>query len=249
MARFFSHTTLLCLLLLLTSCREEALISPKDLQFLQQGILTTTWTENYIRHTEQVDTLYINPMFVVLEPGGETWSTYDYDGQFHGDDLGVSIECDEGDYSLENLGGGHWKISFKWGDEIDVYISGGGVDVGQYPLTVDWEGDTANYAINVNEEGLDLVIYTTLLDIRTESASKPYDGTPLTCYGLNTVFDCVKEDENVYRITLVNGETITVTITGSQTAVGSSGNTISRRRKKQAGTTASAAGLSEQPCG
>ena len=134
MARFFSHTTLLCLLLLLTSCREEALISPKDLQFLQQGILTTTWTENYIRHTEQVDTLYINQGETVLFTAGYSLN-------------GTTVSQD----SAINLYNSHyWEIE---GDTIGTYSAEYQFDsVGYHTCvlkTVDFAGDTLKDTVHI----------------------------------------------------------------------------------------------------
>ena len=51
-----------------------------------------------------------------------------------------------------------------------------------------------------------------ILTVQTEGATKPYDGTPLT-------------NPAASISGLVNGETATVTATGSQTEVGSSVNT------------------------
>lgn len=62
MTRLFSAFALASLILLLAGCREEALISRTDIQFLQQGILVSFWNdeEHFVRHTEILDTLYIN---------------------------------------------------------------------------------------------------------------------------------------------------------------------------------------------
>lgn len=62
MTRLFSAFALASLILLLAGCREDALISRTDIQFLQQGILVSFWNdeEHFVRHTEILDTLYIN---------------------------------------------------------------------------------------------------------------------------------------------------------------------------------------------
>ena len=62
MTRLFFAFALTSLFLLLAGCREDAVISRANIQFLQQRILVTTWSdkEHYIRQTEQLDTLYIN---------------------------------------------------------------------------------------------------------------------------------------------------------------------------------------------
>ena len=62
MNKLFFVFALVGLFLLLAGCREDALISRTDIQFLQQGILVTTNSDEdfYIRQTELLDTLYIN---------------------------------------------------------------------------------------------------------------------------------------------------------------------------------------------
>lgn len=62
MTRLFFGAALACLFLLFTGCREDAVISRTDIQFLQQGILVTHWSDedHYSKYTEQLDTLYIN---------------------------------------------------------------------------------------------------------------------------------------------------------------------------------------------
>ena len=73
-------------------------------------------------------------------------------------------------------------------------------------------GNFENVVFEIVEDGK-LTITPATLTVKTESNSKVYDGTALTADG---------------RITgLVNGETVTFTVTGSQTDVGSSTNTYS----------------------
>ena len=62
MNKHFFVITLVGLFLLLAGCREDAQISRTDIQFLQQGIQVSFWNdeERFIRHTEMLDTLYIN---------------------------------------------------------------------------------------------------------------------------------------------------------------------------------------------
>lgn len=62
MSKSLISILLACLFLFLAGCREDALISRTDIQFLQQEILVTTWSDesHYSRQTEQLDTFYIN---------------------------------------------------------------------------------------------------------------------------------------------------------------------------------------------
>ena len=62
MAKPFFVFALACFFLILAGCREDAVISRTNIQFLQQGILVTHWSDedHYSKYTEQLDTLYIN---------------------------------------------------------------------------------------------------------------------------------------------------------------------------------------------
>ena len=93
-----------------------------------------------------------------------------------------------------------------------------GVDVGIYNMGLKAEnfkntnGNFENVVFEIVEDGK-LTITPATLTVTTDSDSKVYDGTALTADG---------------RITgLVNDETVTFTVTGSQTDVGSSTNTYS----------------------
>ena len=77
--------------------------------------------------------------------------------------------------------------------------------------TIEWgTAQSRNYTVNDGTFGT-LAVTPAPIQIKTESANKVYDGTALTAGGQMTG--------------LVNGETATFTVTGSQTAVGSSTNT------------------------
>ena len=77
--------------------------------------------------------------------------------------------------------------------------------------TIEWgTAQSRNYTVNDGTFGT-LAVTPAPIQIKTESANKVYDGTALTAGGQLTG--------------LVNGETATFTVTGSQTAVGSSTNT------------------------
>ena len=93
-----------------------------------------------------------------------------------------------------------------------------GVDVGIYNMGLKAEnfkntnGNFENVVFEIVEDGK-LTITPAPLTVTTESDSKVYDGTALTASGSVTG--------------LVNDETVTFTVTGSQTDVGSSTNTYS----------------------
>ena len=98
-------------------------------------------------------------------------------------------------------------------DTVDVSITGMGRDAGTYTLTGSVQTDPDS-EVNWSSSfaGMTLTIDPCEMKVETPSASKAYDGTALTA-GPATVTGLVK------------GETATVTVTGSQTEVGSSDNT------------------------
>ena len=101
------------------------------------------------------------------------------------------------------------------GDETaTVVTSKSQTDVGSTAndaYTIEWgTAQSRNYTVNDGTFGT-LAVTPAPIQIKTESANKVYDGTALTAGGQMTG--------------LVNGETATFTVTGSQTAVGSSTNT------------------------
>ena len=81
-------------------------------------------------------------------------------------------------------------------------------------FTITWgTAKEQNYTVTTKEEELGrLTVMKAILTVQTEGATKPYDGTPLT-------------NPAASILGLVNGETATVTATGSQTEIGSSENT------------------------
>ena len=101
------------------------------------------------------------------------------------------------------------------GDETAMVVtSKSQTDVGSTAndaYTIEWgTAQSRNYTVNDGTFGT-LAVTPAPIQIKTESANKVYDGTALTAGGQMTG--------------LVNGETATFTVTGSQTAVGSSTNT------------------------
>ena len=100
-----------------------------------------------------------------------------------------------------------------------ITASGSGEDVGEYPVTFSGVSEreqkiskNGRYLLTGTEDGK-LTITPATLTVTTEFDSKVYDGTALTAPGSITG--------------LVNDETVTFTVTGSQTDVGSSKNTYS----------------------
>ena len=136
MNKIFSAITLTCLFLLLAGCREDAQISRTDIQFLQQGILVTTSSNEdfYTRHTEQLDTLYINQGERVIFTAGYALN-------------GNSIPSD----SALNLYAYHfWELE---GDSINATSFEHTFDSVGYRIgilnTIDYTGDTLKDTIHI----------------------------------------------------------------------------------------------------
>ena len=171
-------------------------------------------------------TLQVTPRAVTLKLDGLNKNIV-YDGEEHGwgltaESTGIAVSCTD-------RGEGYWDVTMPWGDVIEAVISGGGIDADDYTLGCDWSvttGAVSNYSISAT--GTNMKIKPAGLAIVSNPAEKGYDGTPLTCYVLSANYPCVQdaEDKSVFTVTLENEETITVTITGSQTNVGDSKNTF-----------------------
>ena len=102
-------------------------------------------------------------------------------------------------------------------DSIKVTATGRQTDVGESEnsYTIDWgSADPGNYILQ--EQKGTLTVTPAPVKVTTGSAAKTYDGTPLT-------------DAEASITGLVNGETATVTATGSITNRGSADNTYSLR--------------------
>ncbi|MBR0217970.1 MAG: FecR domain-containing protein [Clostridia bacterium] len=185
--------------------------------------LDTANTGNY-EITEDFGTLHVTQRIVTLELDGLNQNIV-YDGAYHGDGLavhadGITVDCSAS-------GDGCWTLTMPWDDTMNVRISNGGTDAGDYELFCVWEatsGSINNYS--VSSVGGNMKIKPAGLAIVSDSAEKEYDGTPLTCFVLSSNYPCVQDEEesDVFTVTLENGETITVTVTGSQTDKGGSKN-------------------------
>ena len=125
----------------------------------------------------------------------------------------ITIDTDITDYSGRALGNeeAHYT-GVHIDDSIKITATGSQTDVGESPntYTIDWGGANPDNYIFDEELGT-LTVTAAPAAVTTGSASKPYDGTPLT--------------SGEASITgLVNGETATVTATGSITEPGSAVN-------------------------
>ena len=173
----------------------------------------TTNKENYLL-TEEKGTLKITPRDVEFDLGGRTVA---WDGEAHGGDL--FVYCEGLDCAVEKADDTTWTVTFASGDTANVSITGGGADAGEYTLECTYEftkGSKDNFSINCTYDQLiisaDPSPSPVPLTVSTGSASKLYDGTPLT----NPE---AKVDGLRHR------DSVTVTATGSQTEVGKSDNT------------------------
>ena len=134
MTRSIFPTLALCLFLLLAGCREDALISSTDLQFLQHGIIVNYSTADYVHHTEVGDTLYINQGQNILFK-----SSYALNGQV------ISMD------SAINLYEAHYWIIAE--DTINATAFEYDFDsVGYYSCflnTIDYAGDTLKDTVHI----------------------------------------------------------------------------------------------------
>lgn len=176
-------------------------------------VYTGTLSDNYtVMYTGL--SYSIEPMTVGLVLNGGKDSV-PYDGAFHGGAL--SVMCEEyGYFSCSSEGDSNWKLTGENGEVITVHIGGGGTDIGTYTLSSTYNiisGQSSNYDIVVSGTSFEIVQNSAPVTLTAGSASKPYDGTPLTA-GEFTVAG------------LPDGLTVTATCKGSQTDVGESDNVI-----------------------
>ena len=128
----------------------------------------------------------------------------------------ITVDTEITDYNNRALGSEEAHYSSLAVDEsIKVTATGRQMDVGKSinTYTIDWgTADRSNY--EVSEDLGTLTVTPASATITTGSAEKAYDGTPLT-------------NSEASISGLVNGESATVTATGSITEVGSTENTYS----------------------
>ena len=128
----------------------------------------------------------------------------------------ITVDTEITDYNNRALGSEEAHYSGLAVDEsIKVTPTGSQTDVGKSinTYTIDWgTANRSNY--EVSEDLGTLTVTPASVTVTTGSAEKAYDGTPLT-------------NSEASISGLVNGETATVTATGSITEVGSTDNTYS----------------------
>ena len=146
-----------------------------------------------------------------------------YDGCFHGGNLQI-ISKDEDFFSVElqssTDGKAVWKVYCANGDIISVTITGGGIQPSDYMLNCTYDFsycNESNYQISTANTSLTITTWDLTVILASDTASKNYDGSPLTAEGCS--------------ITTTEGWlpgtwNLVVTATGSQIEVGSSENTI-----------------------
>ena len=162
MTRLFFGAALACLFLLFTGCREDAVISRTDIQFLQQGILVTHWSDedHYSKYTEQLDTLYINQGEQVLFSAGYAIN-------------GSTISSD----SAMNLYSSHyWELE---GESINSTTIESHFDSVGYRIvvlnTIDFSGDTLRDTLHIFVGSpLDIALVTPASDAHIEPLSDDY---------------------------------------------------------------------------
>ena len=180
-----------------------------------------------------------------------------YDGQQHtlatrqvtgGTDsvTATIIDINEQDNPTSPTGykyGGYVRVGNVTGDNrhhiyariTGITVSGTNVGTYSHPYAelfthIDGTGDFESLNEYMPIEGYTLTIEPAEVKISTESASKPYDGNPLTAAGKAEFKDGTTDKTAVITnaggaVTLLNGETLNMRITGSQTEVGASQNT------------------------
>ena len=184
------------------------------------------WTagspDHYAGITATLGTLSVKPLEIAVDCGGvvTTYNGYPfvptpvvtYLNGAHAGETVTGVRQAASLLGLSDARSGAPDVPFHFtlftGDTVDVTVSGTGTDAGTYELTADIRSSSSS--VRVPEEsvsGLKLVIEPATLNITTGSASKDYDGTPLTCPDV-TVEGLQGRDD------------ITVTATGSITEIG-----------------------------
>ena len=112
-----------------------------------------------------------------------------------------------------NAGSTVFRFTLFTGDTLELTVSGWGTGAGIYDLTYSVTSSSEHIgSINLAYAGTRIYIDPAELTIATGSASKPYDGTPVT-------------SAEVTVTGLVGNDNITVKAAGTQTEVGESSNT------------------------
>ena len=186
-------------------------------------------TENFTNVTTESGSLKVNKRRIGISLDTSK-DTFTYDGKLHY--LVVIVVAYHGEDSADGTttlsavdqGDGHYRVTLDWGDVLDVELTRKETNAGTYnwidPNSSSWcegsivIGNPENYRILESGGAWYLNINPVAATVTTGSSSKEYDGTPLT--------------NSTASITgLINGETATVTATGSITEVGTATNTYS----------------------
>ena len=175
----------------------------------------TAKESNYYIASENIGTLTITPLAMTIDYGNAEMI---YDGNLFIPEPVITYS--NGTHAGETVTGIRMNrsqlihyFSLFTRDAIQTYTTNMGTDAGTYSLIghVKVAPDREdNFVFSLT--GMTLTIKPCELKVETPSASKPYDGTALTA-GPAVVTG------------LADGDTVAVTVTGSQTEVGSSDNT------------------------
>ena len=183
---------------------------------LQQACKDTGWNIELLR--ERIETLPATPSgTATIEQGGLVIRESESDRLMQNlTNVRITVDTEITDYNNRALGSEEAHYSSLAVDEsIKVTATGRQTDVGKSvnTYTIDWgTADRSNY--EVSEDLGTLTVTPASATITTGSAEKAYDGTPLT-------------NSEASISGLVNGESATVTATGSITEVGSTENSYS----------------------
>ena len=183
---------------------------------LEQACKDTGWNISLIR--ERIEALPAVPSgTATIEQGGLVIRESESDRLIQNlTNVRITVDTEITDYNNRALGSEEAHYSSLAVDEsIKVTATGRQTDVGKSvnTYTIDWgTADRSNY--EVSEDLGTLTVTPASATITTGSAEKAYDGTPLT-------------NSEASISGLVNGESATVTATGSITEVGSTENSYS----------------------
>ena len=159
----------------------------------------TAKLDNYTFAEENLGTLTVKNFedkILVTATGGE----FTYDGMAHGATVSVGT-----------LPAGY-KVQTALSNTTATDVNGDGVEAKVDTLVIlNAQGEDVTTSLNIERISGTIKIIPATLTVTTPSETKPYDGKALTSKGTAEGF--------------VNGETATVTTTGSQTDVGESSNT------------------------
>lgn len=143
---------------------------------------------------------------LTVTPRPITVATYDREDIYNGEPL-----TNDG-YFINNLVSGHNGEITVTGTITDAGSTGNTFDADSLKITFGEENVTGNYEIVDGSIGT-LTVTPRPISVVTDSDTKPFDGTPLTNGGYTAG-------------NLVEGHTAVITVTGSQTEIGSSDNTV-----------------------